>query len=234
MSLKKLYRRYGWCLRSLPQTIYFNFHYLPFRQAIRLPVLLYKPHFRRLDGQVSIEGPVRTGMVRLGTNDVGIYPNSGIALEIGGRLTFRGRCTIGNDSYLSIADTGSVTLGDNFMATAALKLVCCCRMTFGRDVLCGWECMFLDTDYHKTKHTDGSAGVRPFGPIEIGDECWFALRSTVLKNTVLPPCTIVASHSMTSGPYDIPGASMIAGSPARLVRTGVYRDKDDDTIDYDA
>ena len=73
-----------------------------------------------------------------------------------------------------------------------------------------------------------------FDPIEIGDECWFALRSTVLKNTVLPPRTIVASHSMTSGPYDIPGASMIAGSPARLVRTGVYRDKDDDTIDYDA
>lgn len=31
-------------LRSIFSTIYFNLYYLPFKQAIKLPILLYKPH----------------------------------------------------------------------------------------------------------------------------------------------------------------------------------------------
>lgn len=41
-------------LRSLPQTLYFNFHYLPFRQAIHLPILLYKPRLVDMKGSVKI------------------------------------------------------------------------------------------------------------------------------------------------------------------------------------
>ena len=35
-------------LPHLPQSIWFNFHYLPFSQAMKLPILLYKPHFKAL------------------------------------------------------------------------------------------------------------------------------------------------------------------------------------------
>lgn len=41
-TLKKIYAK-RWMLRSILPTIWFNFHYLPFRQAVRLPILLYKP-----------------------------------------------------------------------------------------------------------------------------------------------------------------------------------------------
>ena len=40
-------------LRSLIPSMYFNFHYLPFRQAVKLPVLLYKPHLQKLGGGIS-------------------------------------------------------------------------------------------------------------------------------------------------------------------------------------
>lgn len=40
-------------LRSLPQSVWFNFHYLPWRQAIHLPILLYKP--RIVDGKGSVK-----------------------------------------------------------------------------------------------------------------------------------------------------------------------------------
>lgn len=43
-------------LRSLPYSIYFNFHYLPFRQAVKLPILLYKPKLLKLKGIVKIGG----------------------------------------------------------------------------------------------------------------------------------------------------------------------------------
>lgn len=39
-----------WVLRSIIPTIYFNFHYLPFRQAIKLPIILYKPHLKLMKG----------------------------------------------------------------------------------------------------------------------------------------------------------------------------------------
>ena len=37
-------------LRYLHMSIYFNFKYLPFRQAVKLPVFLYRPRFGVLGG----------------------------------------------------------------------------------------------------------------------------------------------------------------------------------------
>ena len=45
-----------WVLRSVIPTIYFNFHYLPFKQAIKLPIFLYKPHLKLMKGTVTIIG----------------------------------------------------------------------------------------------------------------------------------------------------------------------------------
>ena len=42
-------------LRYLIPNIYFNFHYLPFMQAFKLPIVFYKPHFGILKGKVSIK-----------------------------------------------------------------------------------------------------------------------------------------------------------------------------------
>ena len=52
-SIIKIWNK-RWMLRSLFSTIYFNFHYLPFNQAIRLPILLYKPHLVKCKGSVNI------------------------------------------------------------------------------------------------------------------------------------------------------------------------------------
>ncbi len=63
--------------RSIFASIYFNFHYLPIRQAIRLPILLYKPKFKKLKGKIIIDSPkLKYGMVKLGFEKVSVYPNS--------------------------------------------------------------------------------------------------------------------------------------------------------------
>lgn len=91
----------SWVLRSIIPTVYFNFHYLPFRQAIKLPIFLYKPHLKLMKGTITIHGGATTGMIRLGKNQVSIYPNSGIMLELRGKIIFNGRCSIGNNSYIT-------------------------------------------------------------------------------------------------------------------------------------
>ena len=54
-------------LRMLLPSLWFNFKYLPFKQAVKLPILLYKPTFLELKGSVVIESDsIRFGMIRLG------------------------------------------------------------------------------------------------------------------------------------------------------------------------
>lgn len=51
-------------LRAFIPSVYFCLKYLPFRQAIKLPILVYKPHFLKLKGTVVIENEnIRFGMV---------------------------------------------------------------------------------------------------------------------------------------------------------------------------
>jgi hypothetical protein len=54
-SLLKKIRKNFWKLRSLPYSLFFNLKYLPIRQAVKLPILLYKPHFISLHGHINID-----------------------------------------------------------------------------------------------------------------------------------------------------------------------------------
>lgn len=171
-------------------------------------------------------------MIRLGVFSVSIYPPKGIMFENRGTIVFKGRCSIGNNSYISVGKTGTLVLGDGFSASTSLKIACYDTIEFAKDVHCGWECVFMDTDFHRMKFLDGRESPKAYGPIRIGDGCWFGFRSIVQKNTLLPNHTTVASNSLVNKKYDIPEASIIAGQPAKLVKTGIYRDMHDDTVVY--
>lgn len=127
-------------LRSLPYSIYFNFHYLPFRQAVKLPILLYKPKLLKLKGIVKIGGgKISTGMIRLGFPTVSLFPNSGITFENqGGSILFHGKCSIGNNSAISIGRKGFVEFGNDFKSTTSLRLTSYDKITFGDRVRLGW------------------------------------------------------------------------------------------------
>lgn len=78
-------------LRYILHSVFFNFHYLPFREAVKLPILLYKPKLLKLKGTIKIkqEDKIGFGMIRLGFPEVSLYPNTGIVFEnYGGTLLF--------------------------------------------------------------------------------------------------------------------------------------------------
>ena len=238
MSIHALIRKIWnnkWVLRSILPTIYFNFHYLPFSQAVKLPILLYKPRLFRCKGRVRIvSDKVEPGMIKLGIYGVTIYPNNGIMFQNnGGVITFRGGCCIGNDSYISIGINGSLDFGANFNATAGLKIVAYHKIIFEDDVLVGWENMFVDNDGHQITATDKDMKLpKPYGIVHIGKGCWFAYGSYVMKNTKLHDYCIVAAKSMLNKNYDIPKYSLLAGMPATAKKTGVYLDKRYDFVKY--
>jgi len=219
-----------WMLRSLFSTLFFNFHYLPFRQAIHLPVVLYKPRLLRCKGKVYIRAErITMGMIQLGRPNVSVFPNSGITFENkGGTITFTGSCVIGNASAISVGPVGQLYFGYNFKATAADKFVAYHNVQFGDSVLCGWDCSFLDTDFHKLSFDDGTKSDAE-GDILIGNQCWFAFRCVVLHGTKLPAKSVVASSSLCNKSYLSDGEKcLFAGCPAKMVRRGVYRNPEDD------
>lgn len=80
--LKQIWKE-KWIFRFLIQSIFFNFHYLPFRQAIKLPILLYKPKFISLKGRVIISAShVKTGMIILGSSMFPYIPIKVLFLKI--------------------------------------------------------------------------------------------------------------------------------------------------------
>ena len=59
-NIFKKIKQNAWVFKYMIPTIYFNFHYLPIKQAILLPVFLRKPKLLTLKGKVIIQ----TGGVR--------------------------------------------------------------------------------------------------------------------------------------------------------------------------
>lgn len=219
-------------LRYLPWTLYFNFHYLPIKQAIKLPILLYKPKLRKCGGCIKIEGTIRPGMIKLGFNQFSIYPNTGIMWENSGSVVFNGWSAIGNNSYLSIGNTGKLIIGNGFRATASLKIACYNQTTIGNNVLLGWDCTIMDSDFHSATRTNGTKTIGT-GPIKIGNDNWFGTQVLCLKDTTTPNFAIVAARSILNKDYLAEGEKiLIAGQPAKICKTGIYHDNMDDSIAY--
>ena len=220
-------------MRSIFHTIYFNFHYLPFKQAIKFPILLYKPKLLKCKGIIKLEGEIKTGMVQLGKYTVSLYPNTGIVFENhGGTIIFKGRCNIGNNSAISIGPKGNLIISNNFNATTSLKLTCYHSIQFNENVLCGWECLFMDTDFHQLSYTNSSQKPKSFDSIYIGKNCWLAMKCIVMKGTKLSDNCVVAANSLLNKDYSDTSYCLLIGQPATIKRKNIYLNPAEDIINY--
>lgn len=221
-------------IRSILPTLWFNFHYLPFRQAVKLPVLLYKPHLYCCDGTIRFEDgvPIHTGMVRLGFLTETVYPNSGILWDNrGGEVVFRGPCIIGGNSNIKVGTYGKLHIGSGLLCTTSLKLVCYDSVVLGDMLRIGWEVTIMDTDFHRVKTPEGKFLGSAVAPIEVGHNAWLCTQSLIMKGTFIPPYCIVSARSLVKKRYDVPEYSLLAGSPAMLKKTGLWRDAGDPRTD---
>lgn len=230
--LKKIWK-FRWVFRSIIPSIYFNFHYLPFSQAIKLPILLYKPKLLKCKGTIQIQGKIKTGMIQLGKYNVSLYPNSGITYENhGGTIKFNGNASIGNNSAISIGEKGNLLLGNNFNATTSLKITSYHHIEFKDNVLVGWECIFMDTDFHQLTFTNNNTKPKAFDKILIGENCWFSLKCITMKGTILAANNVVSANSFLNKDYGNAQYCLFAGQPAVLKKNNIFRNPQNDKIIY--
>lgn len=214
-------------LRYIVPTLYFNFHYLSFRQAVRLPIFLYKPHLLKCKGNIRIEpedGHLYPGMIRLGFRKVSIYPDNGITWENkGGTVVFRGQCIIGNDTYLSIGEKPIVDFGLDFLHQAGLKLISYRGVKFGKHTRVGWGVTVMDTNFHPLYDMEKKKFKPASGPIEIGDYNWFGTGCKVMHSVKTPERCIWGMGTIVTRGCVKKSYCAMGGSPVRILSENVMR-----------
>lgn len=218
-------------------TLYFNFHYLPFQQAIRLPVFLYRAKLLSCKGQVIISNSkIKTGMIQLGTHSVSLYPNSGIVWEnFGGKVIFKGCCNIGNASAISVGKSGNIEFGNNFIATTTFKIVSYHLIKISENVLVAWDTIWMDTSFHGFKDINGDKVANAYNTISIGSNNWIPTKCMVLNCTKTPNYCVFGVGSILFNDYSSNSTySFMAGHPLTVKLIGVWHDFNDDIIMYNS
>lgn len=215
---------------SLWKTIYINFHYLPFSQAKHLPIWLYSPQILKYGGKIEIKtNHIYPGMIELGKSVIGLYPKTGITLYFGDKshAIFHGACSIGNESTVRIH--GKIEFRPNVMATYKLELLCNEYIYMGENTLLAWDILVMDCSQHMMKDEKTNQLVGSYTkPIIIKDNVWICSRCIILPGTQLPDKTVLSANSLVCKDYSSLGNYiLLGGSPAKLMKQGVWMDRDD-------
>lgn len=205
---------------SIPKTIYFNFRFLPFVQAVKLPIWVkYNTKIHISGGKIvlNVQSPPSFAMIRIGFHKVSICnPKDLNVLDIHGKLIFNGTAHIGNGTKIYVANEAELVLGDNFAVSASSQINCYKKIVFGKDIQFSWDCLVMDSDTHNIYNTQGELLNKPCG-IVFGDRIWIGCKTTILKGSVIPDNCVIGACSLVSGKC-FEHSSIIAGHPAKLIK----------------
>lgn len=182
---------------NLWKTIYFNFHYFPFKTAIRMPIFIYwRSELYKMKGRIIIDIPVYTGMVKFGAHKLGTQDllYSRTMWEVSGTLVIKGKANIGRGSKISIGKDATLTLGENFVITGNTEIICQKEISFGKHCLLSWDILIMDTDFHHILNTNDIITNVPKA-ISIGNNVWIGCRNTILKGVSIADNNIISANS---------------------------------------
>ena len=204
------------------KTIWFNFKYLPFDQAICFPIILSKNvYLKKMEGQIEFECPLRYNLINIGFGEIGIFDEKNLRSiwQVSGKVIFKGKALLGHGVKVSVEKNGSLIFGKNFKLTAQTAFVCHDKIEFGKNCLLSWEILIMDTDSHSIIDSIGNMSEKT-RPIYIGDHVWIGCRATILKGTTIASNSVVGASSLLNTNYDNEN-SLYAGSPAKLLQENI-------------
>ena len=211
------------------QTIYFNFRMLPIREAINFPVFIYGWwSFKYLDGKIIIKSPIKKGMITFGMNKEN-YMNSvkgSLNLLLGSKIIFDGVADISQGCSIVMGVNAILCLGSDVYFGSSVKIICYKNITIGEGSQITWESQVTDFNSHFIENLNKGQISNIMKPVLIGSFCWVGNRTSIMPGTNIPDRIIVASNSVLNKDYveiGIKSYSLIAGTPASLVREGCKR-----------
>ena len=206
------------------KTIYFNFHYLKFTQAIFFPIIIYRnTKLARMDGNVVVDENIKWGGVRIGQYGVGtldVKYNRTI-WQNAGTVVFLGKAHIGSGSKLSINNGGMLVFGDDFCITGGSQIICSKEISFGKGCLLSWDILIMDTDFHNVITADGEI-INPPKAIKIGDRVWIGCRNLILKGVNISNDVVIGASSKITKNIDTPNCIVGGVDKQYIIKNNIY------------
>jgi acetyltransferase-like isoleucine patch superfamily enzyme len=201
---------------ALPGSLLFCLRHLPLREALRLPILISHSTSRtRNGGTVRVQGPLRPGMVKIGFGFAPLFDwrrERGV-WDVPGEVVFEGPAEISHGVKLSIE--GRLVVGRDVFVNARTRILCEREIVLGADSKLSWDVLVMDTDSHSISDRE------PAAAIAIGQHALIGAQATILKGTTIPDGAIVAASSCVTRSCEIAPHELVAGNPARVIRSGV-------------
>jgi acetyltransferase-like isoleucine patch superfamily enzyme len=214
------------CRMNWYKTFIMNFSLLPFRQAIKFPVLVRgKLKIDSLKGKLLFNCPVSAGLILIGKDmdNMPVATNT-TRIYIEGTLIINGKLFLNHSANLVVWPNATMELGTMVRiasgcivkATEHVKINDYTSFTSG--------CFLMDSNVHCIKDTLTGKIKKVSSPIVIGKSCWIGMNSSIMAGTVLPDYCITGRYTFLNKDCTHCGAgTMFAGIPAKPVRNNVQR-----------
>lgn len=154
------------------------------------------------------------------------YPNTGFSWSNEGTIIFKGKCFIGNNSSIIVGKTGTLTFGQNFLATTSLKLFCFCNISFLERTIFGWDCTVQDTDFHPLYNIKKKCFNKGYGKIVVGKNNWFSQGCLILHSVRTPDNCIFAARSVITRKSESNEYCIHSGYPSKVIAKNMKLDYD--------
>lgn len=206
---------------GLPKTVYFNIKYFGI-SGLKLPIILSNNvKIINIKGEVVINSDIKSGMVLLGFGEISIFDKKRYKSiwNNKGKIIFGDKCKLDHGFRIDVNGNGELYFGQNCNITANSSIICNKRIVFGNDLLMSWECLIMDTDYHKIYNQNNNVA-NDDEEIVIGNHVWICCRNTILKGSVIEDNSILGSCSRLSSKIKEQGV-LISGNPAKVVKRNI-------------
>lgn len=215
-------------LKSIYNTIYFNFKAFHLREALKFPAIC-GPNviFRNIDkGKVKFPNGIAFKNMRIGLTEGSFLGghNQRTYVHIGGEnanLIIEDKCDIPCGSVLNV--NGTLEFGKNFMPNCFLTISCENRIVIGDNCNIGWNVTIIDGDGHPLCEEDDFLKIiNKAKPVIIGNNCWIAAHASILKgvrmadNTTIPYGSIITKSCLQA-------KTIFGGSPNKILKGNVVR-----------
>jgi len=129
---------------------------------------------------------------------------------------------IGRRAWLDISkytQGGQIFIGDGTQIGRNVVISACKRITIGKNCLISYNVSLMDHDHNVLNPNIPplEGGITEGKEIVIVDECFIGAHSFILKGVRLGKHCVVGANSVVTKSF--PAYSVIAGNPARLIRT---------------
>ena len=131
-----------------------------------------------------------------------------------------------NNDFWFEDDGGIIYIGDNTTTESGCQFASCEGkiITIGHNCMLSHDIDIRNTDSHSILDENGKR-INFASDIIIGHNVWIGIRSTILKGSRIPANSVVAAQAMVTSSLNAQEHSLIAGSPAKVIKSNISWNK---------